>query len=59
MKFSKWVENTEGGEIARYEHFLLYPLCFRMICTADTSKPGLVWESVKKEENMVDKGENA
>ena len=28
-KFSKWVENAAGkGEIARYEQFLLFPLCF-------------------------------
>ena len=36
-KFSKWVENTAGkGEIARFEQFLLFPQCFRKICTADT-----------------------
>ena len=46
--FSKWVENTVGkGEIARYEQFLLFPQCFQKTCTADTSKPGLVWERVK------------
>ena len=29
-KFSKRVENTVGkGEIARYEQFLLFPLCFQ------------------------------
>ena len=28
-KFSKGVENTVGkGEIARYEQFLLFPICF-------------------------------
>ena len=33
-KFSKWVENTVGkGEIARYEQFLLFPLCFQKTCT--------------------------
>ena len=33
----KWVENTvEKGEIARYEQFLLFPLCFQKTCTADT-----------------------
>ena len=32
---SKWLENTEGkGEIARYRHFLLFPLCFQKTCTA-------------------------
>ena len=46
-KFSKWVENTVGkGEIARYEQFLLFPQCFQKTCTADTLKPGLVWEGV-------------
>ena len=30
------------GEIARYEQFLLF--CFQKTCTADTKKPGLVWE---------------
>ena len=45
--FSKRVENTVGkGEIARYEQFLLFPQCFQRTFTADTSKPGLVWERV-------------
>ena len=36
-KFSKRVENTvEKGEIARYEQFLPFPLCFQKTCTADT-----------------------
>ena len=36
-KFSKRVENTvRKGEIARHEHFLLFPLSFEKICTADT-----------------------
>ena len=47
-KFSKWVENTVGkGEIACYEQFLLFPQCFLKICTAEISKPGLVWEMVE------------
>ena len=46
-KFSKQVENTVGkGEIARYEQFLLFPQRFQRTCTADTEKPGLVWERV-------------
>ena len=50
-KFSKRKENTVGkGEIAPYEQFLLFPQCFQKNCTADTSKPGLVWESVKGKE---------
>ena len=36
-KFSKWLENSVGkGEIACYEQFLLFPLCFQKTCTADT-----------------------
>ena len=36
-KFSKRVENTVGkGEIARYEQFLLFSLCFQKNCTADS-----------------------
>ena len=47
-KLFKLVENTVGkGEIARYEQFLLFPQCFQKTCTADTLKPGLVWERVK------------
>ena len=48
-EFSKRVENTAGkGEIASYEQFLLFPQCFQKTCSADTSKPGLVWERVNK-----------
>ena len=47
-KFSKQVENTVGkGEIARHEQFLLFPQCFQKTCTADTEKPGFVWERVE------------
>ena len=36
-KVSKRVENTVGnGEIAPYEQFLPFPLCFQKTCTADT-----------------------
>ena len=46
-KFSKRVENTVGkGEIARNEKFLLLPQCFQKTFTADTSRPGPVWERV-------------
>ena len=46
-KFSRQIENTEGkGEIACYEQFLLFPQRFQETCTADLSKPGLVWERV-------------
>ena len=37
MKFSKYVENTEGkGEIARNEQFLLFPQYFQKTLTKDT-----------------------
>ena len=46
---SKGVENTVGkGEIAQYERFLIFPQCFQKTCTADTLKPGLVWERVRR-----------
>ena len=46
-KFFKQVKNTVGKEeIACYEQFLLLPQCFLKTCTADTKKPGLVWERV-------------
>ena len=45
--FPKRLENTMGkGEIDGHEQFLLFPLCFLKTCTADTLKPGLVWEKV-------------
>ena len=45
---SKRVENTVGkGEIAHYEQFLLFQLCFKKTSTADTQKLGLVWERAK------------
>ena len=48
-KFFRLVENTVGkGEIACYEQYLLFPLCFQKTCTADKLKPGLVWERVKQ-----------
>ena len=35
-KSSKRVENTVGkGEIAHFEQFLLFPLCFQKTCTTD------------------------
>ena len=47
--FSERIENTvEEGEIARYEQFHLFPLCFQKTCTADTLIPGLVWQRVKR-----------
>ena len=46
-KLSKWVENTVGkGEIARYEQFLLFPLCFQKACFPGASKDVIVWEWV-------------
>ena len=53
-KLSKPVENTLGkGEIARYEQFLLFPQCFQKTYTADTQKPGLVWERIKTTRFLV------
>ena len=46
-KLSKQVENTVGkGEIARYEHILLFPQCFQKSCFPGTSKGVIVWEWV-------------
>ena len=48
-EFSIRVKNTVGkGTIADYEQHLLFPLCFQKTCTADTSKPGLVSDRVKR-----------
>ena len=55
-KFSKWIEKTVGkGEIACSEQFLLFPQCFQKTWTADTYKPGLVWERVKPLSQLVHK----
>ena len=32
------------GEIARYEHFLLFPQCFQKACFPGASKGVIVWE---------------
>ena len=46
-KLSKQVENIVGkGEIARYEQFLLFPLCFQKACFPGASKGVIVWEWV-------------
>ena len=48
-KSSKLVENTVGkGEIACYEQFLLFPLCFQKTCFPGASKGVIVWEWVKQ-----------
>ena len=48
VKFSKLVENTVGKrEIARYEQFLLFPLCFQKACFPGASNGVIVWEWVK------------
>ena len=47
-KFFERVENTVGkGEIAHYEQFLLFPLCFQKACFPGASKGVIVWEWVK------------
>ena len=43
-------------EIAHYEQFLLSSQCFQKACTADTYKPGLVWERVKRGPYTLRKG---
>ena len=46
-KFFNHVENTVGkAEIACYKQFLLFLQCFQKTCSADTKKPGFVWEMV-------------
>ena len=51
-KLSKWVENTVGkGEIAHYEHFLLFPQCFQKACFPGASKGVIVWEWVNSLQN--------
>ena len=46
-KLSKRVENTVGkGEIARYEQFLLFPLCFQKVHFLGASKGVIVWKWV-------------
>ena len=73
--FSKWVENTVGkGEIAPYEQFLLFPLCFQELYFPGVSKGVTVWEwynpfpnkpwflpfcKCKSFENAVGKGETS
>ena len=42
------VENTVGkGEIARYEQFLLFPLCFQKILLQTRKKKGLFEKGLK------------
>ena len=43
------VENIAGkGENAGYQHFLLFPQCFKKDSFPDASKCVIVWEWVKK-----------
>ena len=59
------VDHTVRKEkIVWYKQFLLLPQCFQKTCSAETKKPGLVWERVndfenKPFENIVGKGDNA
>ena len=49
----KMVENTVGkGEIARYEQFLLFPLCFQKTYSADINQ-GLFGKGLKFKERFV------
>ena len=47
----KWLvtSNVRRGEIACDKQFLLFPQSFQKACTADTYKPGLVWERAKSD----------
>ena len=38
MQLSHLVENTGKEEIARYEHFLLFPQCFQKLSLVDAPK---------------------
>ena len=53
-KLSKRVENTVGkGEIACYEQFRLFPLCFQKACFLGASKGVIVWEWVKRLRSLL------
>ena len=53
-KLSKQVENTVGkGEIARYEQFLLFSLCFQKACFPEASKGVIVWEWVNMDKSKI------
>ena len=53
-KLSNWVENTvRKAEIARYEQFLLFPLCFQKACFPGASKSVIVWEWVNSFKNTL------
>ena len=47
-KWKKVIQQEENtvrkGEIAHYEHFLLFPLCFQKACFPGVSKGVIVWE---------------
>ena len=50
------VENIEGkveNENAGYQHFLLFPQCFRNDSIPDLIKPGIVWEKVNDPEEKA------
>ena len=56
-KYPKGAENTVGkGEIAHYEQFLLFPLCFQKACFPGASKGVVVWEWVNKRIRFVFEG---
>ena len=48
-KFPKHVENTVGkGEIARYEYFLLFQQCFKILVLQTRKKQGLFGTGITK-----------
>ena len=50
IQLPNWVENiVEKGEIARYEQFHLFPLCFQKMSGVDASK----WVSAEKRVNSL------
>ena len=47
------MENIVGkGENAGYQHFLLFPQCFKKVSFPDTSKGVILWEWVKEREKF-------
>ena len=42
------------GEIARYEQFLLFPLCFQKASFPEASKGFIVWEWVKYKGDVLE-----
>ena len=53
-KVSKRIENTVGkGEIARYEHFLLFPQCFQRLVSQGHHKVSLCGNGLKNNDQFI------